>query len=306
MKYLVTGVTGFIGRELVKELDGEVYGLVRWTHKKIKPENYIPVFADLRDYHAVSSIVKKLKPDVVVNLGAITPVSLSFERPFEYMETNLIGSMNLVESNLRYNHRLEKFVHASTPEVYGKQTELPIKETAKLNPMSPYAVSKAAFDLYLKYLYEAHEFPCVLSRHANTYGRKDQTHFVVESIVTQMLKGDEVYLGSKEPIRDFLYITDTVEFYKKLIKEGEPGEIYNAGWGIGYSIEEVVNVAKNVLNWRGRVYWNTIPRRPGEVPAIILDASKARSALGWSPKVPLYEGIKLVANWFKTINNGKS
>lgn len=299
MRYLVTGVTGFIGSHLVQKLNGEIYGLVRWTHARIKPEGYIPVYGNLNEYYDISKIVKELQPDRVINLAAMSPVSLSFERPFEYMETNLIGAMNLAEANLRYNKNLEKFVHASTPEVYGIQKEFPINENAFPNPTSPYAVSKAAFDLYLKYLYQAHEFPCIISRHANTYGRKDQTHFVVESIVTQMIKGKEVYLGSKEPIRDFLYVDDTIDFYLKLIEKGEPGEIYNAGWGKGYSIKEVVQIAKDVIGWKGKVYWDTIPRRQGEIPCLILDATKASCELNWRPFVTLDRGIEKVYRYWK-------
>jgi len=298
MRYLITGITGFIGQELKKKIDGDIYGLVRWTHKKEKHEGYVPLYANLRDYGDVVKIVKNVQPDIVVNLAAITPVSLSFEKPFEYQETNYIGGINLVEANRRHNHNLSLFVQASTPEVYGIQNEFPIKETAKMNPNSPYAVSKAALDLYLMMLYRAYDFPVVFSRHANTYGRKDQTHFVIESIVTQMIKGNEIYLGDKEPVRDFLYVDDTVDFYLHLIKNGMPGEIYNAGWGEGYSIKEVVDLAKKLFDWNGKVYWNTIPHRAGEIPKLVLDASKAENQLGWKPKIALDEGLRKVYNYW--------
>jgi len=303
MKIFVTGATGFVGSHLVKKLKKyDVYGLVRWTGKKRDFPDFVPVYGNLTDHTSINRIIKELKPEVVVNLGAITPVSLSFERPMEYQEVNYLAAVNLAEANLKYNPYLEKFVHASTPEVYGIQESFPIKEDAKLNPNSPYAVSKAAFDLYLQYLYRAYEFPVVISRHANTYGRKEQTHFVIESIVTQMIKGNKVRLGAKEPVRDFLYIDDTVEFYRKLIHYGEPGEIYNAGWGVGYSIGEVVKIAKRVTKWKGRVFWNAVPRRPGEIPKLVLDVEKAKHALDWRPSVPLELGIwKVYEFWRKRL-----
>lgn len=306
MKYFVTGITGFIGSHLKKKLDGEIYGLIRWSHKKEKINGFNPIYADLRDYHAIAKIIKDLQPDVIVNLGAITPVSLSFEKPFEFMEINLIGAMNLAEINRRYNKQLKKFVHASTPEVYGIQTEFPIKETAPLNPNSPYATSKAAFDMYLFYMARAFDFPVVLARHANTYGRKNQIHFVIEAIVTQMLNSGTVCLGDPNPIRDFMHIEDTTDFYKVLIEQGKPGEVYNAGWGKGHSIKEVAEMAKEVTEFKGEMVWNTIPSRPGKIDVIELDATKVKNEFDWIPKIKIKDGLKKVADYWREKYAGSS
>ena len=305
MKILITGVTGFIGSHLVKELNeskmGQIYGLVRFGNKYVKHEGYEPIYADITDYHYLVKIVSEIKPEIVIHLAALSSVSQSFDRPQEYFEVNTIGTINLAEINLKFNPYLKKFIFAGTPEEYGIQEKFPIKEDAPLNPNSPYAVSKAAATKYLLYMHGAYGFPVVISRHANAYGRKIGIFSqlgVIENIITQMLKGNDVYLGDPEPKRDFLYVSDVLEFYKLLIEKGKPGEIYNAGWSKSYSIEEVVEKAKELIEFKGNIHWYSIPKRPGEIPKIELDSSKARKELGWQPKVELEEGLKKVIEHF--------
>lgn len=299
MRYLVTGITGFIGSHLKEALDGEIYGLVQWFHKKQPFEGFIPIFGDLRNYHDLVNIIKDIKPEIIIHLGGITPVSLSFDRPFEYFETNVTGAINLVEINRKFNPYLKKLIVASTPEVYGIQDQLPISEKAEMNPNSPYAVSKAAADLYFKFGYKSYKLPIIFSRHANCYGRKDQMHFVIESIVTQMLTKKEIYLGNPNPKRDFLYIDDVVNFYLQLIEKGKFGEIYNGGWSKAYSIKEIVEMAKEITDFKGKIHWNSLPSRPGEIPEISLDSMKAMTQLGWKPTIDIKEGLKLVADYWR-------
>lgn len=300
-KILMTGITGFIGKELKKSLDGTIYGMVRWSHRKENTTGFNPVYGDLRNYNDIVNIIRDIKPEIILNLGAITPVSLSFDKPFDYFDINTVGVVNLVEANRRFNPYLKKFIHASTPETYGIRPQ-PLTPDTSLEPNSPYAVSKAAADMYLLYAHRAFGFPAVLSRHANCYGRKDQNHFVVEAIMSQMIEcKDEIYLGQKTPRRDFVYIDDIVDFYLKLIEKGRPGEIYTAGWNNAPSIEDVVKTAKEISGFEGKILWDTIPKRPGEIPEIRLDPTKAKKELGWEPKVTLEEGLKMVYEHWKSV-----
>ena len=297
--YMVTGVTGFIGKELVKRLDGKVYGIARWSSKRIEPEGYELVFADLGNYNEISNTIRKVKPEIVINLGAMTPVSLSFERPFEYVDSNFIGVMNLVEANRKFNPYLKKFIQASSPETYG-MSDGPLTPDSELMPNSPYAVTKAAADMYLAYAFRSFGFPVVTSRHANSYGRKDMNHFVIERIVTQMIENPaEIFLGEKEPRRDFMYIDDVVDFYIKLVEKGVPGNVYTAGWNSSISIGEIVEMSKRVTGWDGKINWGSIPKRPGEIKDMRLDASKSNKELGWYPKVPIEEGLRRVYEHWK-------
>jgi len=307
MKILITGVTGFVGSHLVKELNeskiGKLFGLVRFGNRYAKHEGYEPIYADITDYHYLAKVISEIKPEIVIHLAALSGVSQSFERPQEYFEVNTIGTINLAEINLKFNPYLKKFIYAGTPEEYGIQNNFPIKEDAPLNPNSPYAVSKAAATKYLLYLHRAYNFPVVISRHANAYGRKIGIFSqlgVIENIVTQMLKGNDVYLGDPEPRRDFLYIDDVLKWYRLLIEKGRPGEIYNAGWGKSYSIREVAEKVRELTGFKGEIHWHSIPKRPGEVPRIELDASKAKKDLGWEPKIKLEEGLMKTIEYFKS------
>jgi nucleoside-diphosphate-sugar epimerase len=307
MKILITGVTGFIGSHLVKELSkdkiGEIYGVVRFGNRYTKHEGYEPIYADITDYHYLAKIISEIKPEIVIHLAALSSVSQSFERPQEYFLVNTIGTINLAEINLKFNPYLKKFIWAGTPEEYGIQTNFPIKEDAVLNPNSPYAVSKTATTQYLLYLHRTYDFPVVISRHANAYGRKLGIFSqlgVIENTVTQMLKGSDVYLGEPDVRRDFLYIDDVVEWYKVLMEKSKEGEIYNAGWGKSYSIKEVAEIAMELIGFTGEIHWHSIPKRPGEIPRIELDSSKARRELGWKPKINLEEGLTKTIEYFRS------
>jgi len=302
MKVLITGITGFIGSHLKEKIKGQKYGLVKFGDLPVKHKGYIPIHVDLRDYHALAKFIREIKPDTVIHLAGLTSVSQSFERPQDYFEINTIGTINLAEINLRDNPYLKKFIWAGTPEEYGIQEEFPIKEDVSLNPVSPYAVSKAATTKYLLYMHKAYNFPLVISRHANCYGRKSgefQKLGVIENIITQMIKGKDIYLGEANARRDFLHIDDVLEWYNVLLKRGKSGQIYNAGWGRSYSIKEVTELAKEILGFNGSIFWDSIPKRPGEIPRIELDASKAREELGWEPKIKLREGLELLRDYWR-------
>jgi nucleoside-diphosphate-sugar epimerase len=301
-RILITGITGFIGSQLKEKIEGEKYGLVKFWDLPMKHEGYVPIYGDLKDYHSLAKLIQEIKPEIVIHLAALTSVSQSFDRPQEYFEVNTVGTINLAEINLKYNPYLKKFIFAGTPEEYGIQEKFPIKEDAPLNPNSPYAVSKVAATKYLLYMFHTYNFPVVISRHANCYGRKFgefQKLGVLENIVTQMIKGKDVYLGEPDVRRDFLYIDDILDWYSLLLEKGKNGEIYNAGWGKSYSIRECAELAKEILGFKGSIFWHSIPKRPGEIPKIELDASKARQKLGWKPKINLREGLKLLAEYWR-------
>jgi nucleoside-diphosphate-sugar epimerase len=301
-KIFITGISGFIGEYLKEKIKGQKYGLLRLGDLPVKPKNYFPIYGDLKDYHSLAKLIQEIKPEIVIHLAAFTSVSQSFERPQEYFEVNTLGTINLAEINLRFNPYLKKFIFSGTPEEYGIQKEFPIKEEASLNPNSPYAVSKAAATKYLLYLYQTYNFPVIISRHVNCYGRKAGEFSklgVIENIITQMLKQKEVYLGEPEVKRDFLYIDDVLNWYLTLLEKGKEGEIYNAGWEKSYSIKEVAELSREILGFKGPIFWHSIPQRPGEIPKIELANKKAKEELGWQPKIELKEGLRKVIDYWK-------
>lgn len=307
MKVLVTGGSGFIGSHLIPKLlekGYDVYSLERYVTGRyvLGAHGHLTktVFGDLRDTSAIRKLIREIQPDAVIHLAAISAVAYSYEHPNEVLETNFLGTVNLAEACLREVPHFKHFLFAGTSEEYGNQEKFPIKENAELHPNSPYAVSKVAADKYLQYLYDAYEFPITILRNFNTYGRKDNTHFVVERTIVQMLKENVVRLGDPTPVRDFLYVDDHVNSYMTCLgNEKAIGEIFNFSTGYGTSIEQLVNLIKELTDYKGEIVWNTIPKRPLDITKLVGDFSKAKNLLGWKPKYTLKEGLELTIKYWK-------
>jgi len=306
MNILVTGGSGFIGRHLIPklvELEHNVYYLERYVTGRYVLGAQRPVktvFGDLRDYFSIRKIVREIQPEVVIHLASISPVAYTFDHPIEVIETNFLSTVNLAETLLHEVPHFKHFLFAGTSEEYGIQERVPIKETAELRPNSPYAVSKVAANKYLQYMHEAYNFPVTILRNFNTYGRKDNTHFVVERMITQMLREKTVKLGDPTPVRDFLYISDHVESYLTCLDNKKAiGEIFNFCTCRGVSIGQLAEMIKKLTRFKGEIMWNSIPKRPLDIPTLIGDNSKAKRLLGWKPRVSLEKGLEITVNFWK-------
>ncbi len=300
MRILITGTTGFVGNSLAVELDKlghDVYCLMRYVSGRglYNERNLKTVFADLNDHFAIRNIARSVKPDIVFHLAALSPVSLSYDRPQEVLETNFVATANLAECCMRESPSLKQFVFAGTSEEYGNQSSFPIKETAELYPNSPYAVSKVAADKYLNYMFEAYGFPITIVRPFNTYGRLRDKHFVVERIISQMIanQNGEVRLGDPEPVRDLMHMDDHVNAYLSVLDKSQAiGETFNFCTGNGVTIKDLTEKIANLLNFKGKIIWNTIPTRPLDIHTLIGNNTKARIMLNWKPNVNLEDGLK--------------
>jgi len=320
MKVLLTGILGFIGSHMAEKLvkDGhEVYGVVRRVANRNMAvlgdllNDLTLLSGDITDYVSTRNAMRAANPDVVIHLAALSPVRDSFERPFEYQQANLVGAMNVAHALLELpDPQNRKLVAASTAEVYGLQENKPLKETFSLHPSSPYAVSKAAADLYLQMMFNTFDLHGSVMRPANSYGRKFDKSFVIEYLVTQMLKGETVYVGAPDSIRGYMYVDDHVGAYLMAIKnEKADGEIFNVGTGVGVSNRELAElIAKKIGFDLKKIklgsYPPGYPFRPlaSDQPYIVLDSTKIRKTLGWSPTVSIEEGIDRVIAYFKKQN----
>jgi len=296
MKILLTGRTGFIGSHLYPKLidEGhEVWNLTRHVagrYEYLKSEKERFVFADLTDFSRVREIVQQVQPEVVIHLAAKTPVSLSFNEPMDFWEVTATGTVNLAEA-CKELENLQKFIHASTSEVYGIQDEFPIKETAPYNPESPYAVGKVAAEEYLKMLRKVYNFPFIIIRPFNSYGRQKIKHYVVERAITTLLEHGEVRLWNPHSIRDFLFVDDHANGYVSVLEKGKVGETYNFCTGRGTSIKELAELIVGLLGY-GSLNFSMPRDRPFEIPKLVGDNSKARNELGWEPKWSLENGLR--------------
>jgi dTDP-glucose 4,6-dehydratase len=271
------------------------------------------VSGDVSDYVSIRNAVKTVNPDVVFHLAALSPVRDSFERPFEYQQANFIGTMNVAHSLLELQDpQTRKLIAASTAEVYGIQSQGLLTEDLPLLPSSPYAVSKAAGDLYLRMMFNSFDLKGTVLRPTNSYGRKFDPSFIVEYLVTQMLKGQKIYIGSPDSVRDYMYVDDHVEGYALAMRNPKAnGQVYNVGTAVGTSNKELAFMIADKIGFaKGDVvlgsYPPGYPYRPhvSDQPSILLDSTKIRKELNWTPKVSLSDGLdKVIAHFRKSIKN---
>lgn len=222
MKVLVTGGTGFIGSHLIQKLvqTETVYSLERYSTGRYvlgKKYNVRKVYGDLRDSFAVREIVRRVQPEVVFHLAAISAVSYSFEHPQEVGEVNYLGTVNLAEACLRHVPHFKQLIFAGSAEEYGDQETFPIKEDAPLKPLSPYAVAKVAANRYLDYMVKAYNFPATILRGFNCYDEETQ-------VLTN--KGFKYFkdLGGNELIASLNPKTECLEYQKPIDFVAKPYE----------------------------------------------------------------------------------
>ena len=299
-KILITGSNGFIGQHLIPQL-AESYDVYCLT-------------SDLRNHASVKAEIEQYQPDMIVHLAARTEVEQSFYEQTTFADINFTGTVNLIEAATQVASR-PKFIFASTMEVFGWQPVsddiyhghipaiIPVFDrNTPANPNAPYAVAKLACEKYLEYAHRSLGLEYVIFRQTNGYGRKDNTFFVTEQIITQMLAGDVCNLGYAEPYRNFLYIDDLINAYQCAVNNFDSlaNQIYTLGPNNALSIKEYANIIAKKLNWNGTINWNTKPRRPGEIYLLNSDHKEFTQATGWVPKVNLNEGLDLtIAAWKK-------
>uniref|UniRef100_A0A6M3XPF9 Putative GDP-mannose 4,6-dehydratase n=1 Tax=viral metagenome TaxID=1070528 RepID=A0A6M3XPF9_9ZZZZ len=306
MKVLVTGNNGFIGRNLTKklvDLNYEVYGMERYTPTYGLPREVKTFYGELTNYYSIERIIKNLRPEIIIHLAAwSTNDLLAYQLPELITLTNYIGTINLAESSREIlKEDLRKFIYASSSEAYGNQSKFPLTEDMVLNPNSPYSISKASSELYLKYLFESYNFPFTILRPFNTYGSM-MRRTVIETILTQILhKKKIIELGDPNPLRDFLFITDHVSGYIKCLEEEEKsiGEIFNLATNDPIQIKDLAYLIKDLTNYTGDFKWNIYPSRPNDIKILWGSYEKAKNILNWKPQIKLKDGIQTVYRKWK-------
>ena len=313
MAILITGITGFIGSNLARNLveqGDDVYGLVRHVSRsELRPlepvlEKIHFVEGDLAEYHSVRSAVASIGPNALVHLGALTPVRHSFEDPFPYAKINYEGTMNVAHAVIESSPST-RVIAASTAEIYGWQPHVPTPEDARLNPSSPYAISKAAADLYLQMAMKIYGLKVTILRCNNTYGRIGEKGFLVEYIVTSMLSNRTVYIGAPNHVRDYMFVDDQVDAYRRVLNDEEStGEVFNVSPGNPVTNIQLARKVAGMVGFQGKIvegsYPPGYPARPAswDTDYIVLSSEKIRSKLRWKPSVTLEEGLQhTVRSW---------
>jgi len=308
---LVTGAGGFIGGHLVERLvreDARVRAFCRynsrndrgtldWLTPEIQREIDV-VMGDLRDVESVSTAVAGA--EVVFHLAAQIAIPYSYVNARDYLETNVLGTLNVAQAALQ--HDVRRLVHTSTSEVYGTAQTTPITESHPLEAQSPYAASKIGADKLIDSFHRSHGLPAVILRPFNTYGPRQSARAVIPTIITQALAGPIVRLGALDPRRDLSYVEDTAAgFIAAAQAEAVVGSTIQLGTGESVSVAEIVRLVGDLIGRPLQVEADEDRVRPplSEVQLLLSDPTQARELLGWEPVVGLPDGLAETIAWYE-------
>ncbi len=311
-KVLVTGADGFIGSHLTEHLvmlgadvrafcfynSNNSMGWLDGAKPEVKQSLDVRL-GDIRDTRFVEESCKGV--DTVFHLAALIAIPYSYRAPESFVDTNVKGTLNVLEGVRRAGCR--RVIHTSTSEVYGTPSALPIRETHPLQGQSPYSASKIAADKFCEAYHCSFDLPVVTLRPFNTYGPRQSTRAVLPTLLVQLLAGrKEVMLGSLDTRRDLTYVADTVEgFIRAGENPGIEGETIQLGTGHAVSVGDLFNTACRVLGRQAVVVQEARRVRPerSEVMVLLSDPAKAKVLLEWAAKVELEDGIMRTASWIE-------
>lgn len=311
-KILIIGSNSFSGSHFVNyalDLGFEVMGISRskepnpvflpYKWKSSGNTNFVFYQHDLNTgFEDIKNRILLFKPGYIVNFAAQGMVAQSWENPEQWFNTNTLAHIRLHQF-LKNCSFLKKYIHISTPEVYGSCNGY-VKENINYYPSTPYAVSKAATDLSLMIFYKEYFFPVIIIRSANVYGSGQQLYRIIPKAVlfSLMKKAIDLHGGGKS-IRSFVHIKDVSAGILKAMNDGVPGEIYHLASKKEISIRGLVQLIAQKMGVGFDDLVNEVDERPGKDNAYLLDCSKARDQLGWSDKISLEEGINETIAWIK-------
>jgi NAD dependent epimerase/dehydratase len=260
---------------------------------------------DVRDVASVRELMEGA--DVVYHLAALIAIPYSYRSPRSYVDTNVLGTLNVLEAARQL--ATPRIVHTSTSEVYGTARSVPISEDHPLQGQSPYSASKIGADKMAESYHLSFGIPVTTLRPFNTYGPRQSSRAVIPTILSQLAAGQrEIHLGDLRPTRDFTFVEDTA---RALMAVGEApaeavvGRTLNAGTGVEISIGDLVKTIAAAAGCEVTVTEDSQRLRPAgsEVMRLLCDASRLTAATGWKPTVTLAEGLAKTAAWFSDPDN---
>jgi dTDP-glucose 4,6-dehydratase len=319
VKILVTGADGFIGSHVVETLvksGHEVRAFVLYNsfnswgwldESEQSIRDSIDVFAgDIRDPHGVDKAVEK--QDVVLNLAALIAIPYSYHSPDTYIDTNIKGTLNILQAARRHN--VERIVQTSTSEVYGTAQYIPIDEVHPLHPQSPYAATKVGADQLALSFHASFDVPVGILRPFNTYGPRQSARAVIPTIISQLANKSKVKLGSLSPTRDFSFVQDTANgLLAAAQSDAIIGQTINLGSGFEISIKETAETIAKLMNTELELVDDEQRVRPenSEVERLHASIEKAKALLGWQPELKglagFETGLKKTIEWFLNPKN---
>ena len=308
----MTGAGGFIGSHLTEALlmtGARVRAFVRYNSRNGSGnlEDLAPglltdieiIAGDLRDAEAVERAVQGC--DLVFHLGASVGIPYSYQNPREVVETNVLGTFNILTAARK--HQVARVIHTSTSEVYGSALYVPIDEAHPLQGQSPYSASKIGADKLAESFYDSFGLQVVTVRPFNSYGPRQSARAVIPTIITQALSSGEIRLGNTDAWRDFTFVTDTVAGILAAAEaENAAGCVFNLGSGQEITIGQLAELIVKTIGRQVPIVVDEARLRPdrSEVSRLLADNRSAKVVLGWEPRVSLFDGIRQTVDW---INN---
>jgi len=308
-RFLVIGSNSFSGAHFVAHLLARGHQVVGASRSAQIHDVFLPYkasphaerfrFAQIDINHQLDDLMmllEEFQPQYVVNFAAQGMVAQSWHTPEDWYQTNVVGQVKL-HDRLRKLACIKRYVHVSTPEVYGS-TEGWVKEHFVFAPSTPYAVSRAACDLHLMSFFKSYRFPVVWTRAANVYGPGQQLYRIVPRTLLFARLGRKVQLhGGGHSIRSFVYIDDVAEATYQLALQGTPGDSYHISTAETVSIRALVEAICELLNIRFDDLAETVGDRLGKDSAYLLDSGKIRAETGWRDRIALMDGLKNTLAW---------
>ncbi|MFE0501751.1 dTDP-glucose 4,6-dehydratase [Lysobacter soli] len=324
--WIVTGGAGFIGGNFVLDavqrnikvvnLDALTYaGNVDTLASLENDPRHVFVHGDIGDAALVERLLKEHRPDAVINFAAESHVDRSIDGPAAFVQTNVVGTLSLLEKTRDYWKSLDaagrdafRFLHVSTDEVYGTLGETgKFTEETPYAPNSPYSASKAASDHLVRAFHHTYGLPVLTTNCSNNYGQYQFPEKLIPLIIARALAGEPLPVyGDGRNVRDWLYVGDHCAAIRRVLEAGRIGETYNVGGDAERQNLEVVQAICRLLDERqpladGRLRETLITfvaDRPGHDRRYAIDASKLKGELGWAPTVTFEQGIALTVDWY--------
>lgn len=304
-KVLVTGAAGFIGSHLVDALVRKGARVKALAHYNSRNElgllEQLPseilrevdrVAGDVTDLPQMRSLI--CGSDIVFHLAALTGIPYSYQAPHSYVQTNILGTLNVLQACVDGN--VGRFVHTSTSETYGTALYTPIDEKHPLQGQSPYSASKIGADMLAQSYERCFRLPVATIRPFNSYGPRQSARAIVPTIISQILSGKrEVHLGSLDPVRDFTFVRDTVNGFIAVAASDQcVGQVVNVGFGKGIAIRELARLIIEMMEADVQIVCDPGRVRPkqSEVMELICCRAKAAELADWKPEYSLREGLK--------------
>ncbi len=325
MKILVTGGAGFIGSAVVRLAIGRGHSIVNvdaLTYAAClenvasvsKSPQYFFEHADIRDCNALNTIFEKHQPDAVMHLAAESHVDRSIDGPADFIETNVNGTLNMLEAARTYwqahgKPETFRFHHISTDEVFGslpRDPSIQFTEETPYDPRSPYSASKASSDHLVRAWYETYGLPVVLTNCSNNYGPYHFPEKLIPVIILNALAGKPLPIyGNGSNIRDWLYVEDHADALLLVLEKGVIGRSYNIGGENERTNLELVQTLCKVLDRLQPKNTGTyadlitfVQDRPGHDARYAIDPGRIRDELGWRPSVTVEEGLEKTVQWY--------